>query len=488
MKEPEAPYGGYRIAPDLGSVRRDGKLILFNPRDVDPLFIAEGGGELLTVVESLRRSEPFSEEDVRPEGLFDFLRRHRIAVPSGAPEPAREAPVSCSGGSQGKSAYLLLAHHCNQACVYCYNGAKTYRVEEKLFMTEAVARKALAALMSPMNRGERLDLVFFGGEPLLNWPLAKKIIAWCEPEKERLGIEVNYHLTTNLTIFPEDLIDYAEKYKIGFLVDIDGPEVLHDLTRPFRNGGKSFATSVKNIERLVKRGIPVALRATVTRRNQDRMTDIVKTHRELGGGGSALVALNPVDSDLEVLPIDLCPDPEVYGAGLLDVLDSGIYPAEEIFPFNEFLRRLRPGYRHIHSCGAPYGNTPVFDAEGRIYSCIYLVGNPRWMLGDLALEDFPRPEVVKTMLSVTEVDGREPCRSCDIRFLCGGGCPVGRFSLFGNDKAAEEIKRYARDIHCITARTVLTELFWRRAEMIEDVYGRRAASASGLAGGVIRRA
>lgn len=365
-----------------------------------------------------------------------------------------------------RSLYLLLSQSCNQACIYCYNGLKTYELDKHLRMSEEVAYKAVKTTFDTISENGRLEIVFFGGEPLMNWPLAKKVINYCETEllRKNSGKKIFYHLTTNLTLFPEDLIEWAKKYNITFLVDIDGPEDIHNKTRPFIDGKGSFAVSAKNIEKLNKAGLQVALRATVTSHNADRMLDVTKTHRELGGSGSAFVGLNPVDSDGKILPLSMCPSIKKFLKGLKEVFHSDLWPVENLYPFNEYLQRLRPGYENKWGCGAPTGNTPVITSDGRIFSCIYLVGIDRYEVGHIDCNDFPRKNVIQDMIDIVNVDAREKCRECGFRYLCGGGCPVGVFSIAGNPKASKSIKKYVQNLSCGVSKTVLKELFWYKAK------------------------
>ena len=78
--------------------------------------------------------------------------------------------------------------------------------------------------------------MFFGGEPLSNWPLVKEIILHTEDlKKKHEGKLVKYHVTANLSLLPADLIEWAKKYNVTFLCDVDGPPEIHDRCRPFKN-------------------------------------------------------------------------------------------------------------------------------------------------------------------------------------------------------------------------------------------------------------
>jgi uncharacterized protein len=211
---------------------------------------------------------------------------------------------------------------------------------------------------------------------------------------------------------------------------------------------------------LVDNGFEVGLRATVTRFNHDRMLEVTRTHKELGGSASAFVPVNAIDSDESYIPFDLCPSPALYRQGLKDVYRSGIWPVRSLSPFNEFYTRLKPGFKMTCACGAPWGNTPVVTADGRIFSCIYLVGINKFKVGDIYSEGYPEEKVIGQMLEKAAVDNNNTCRSCGLRYLCGGGCPVGTFLILGNPHVPAVVKNYTRRIACVTSKTVLTELLW----------------------------
>ncbi|MFH0975881.1 MAG: radical SAM protein [Spirochaetota bacterium] len=473
----------FQTASEIVYLNKNGDTIFFNAENVNPVYFPQGGDDAKSIIRSLKDKGSFTSESaatVCPAELFDFFLEHNIIVEKNQnfQNTVKKCDnCECGQKSVSRSMYLLLSHSCNQKCIYCLNGRETYNSDHGMMMTEGVAFKSVKTVYDSISPYGNLEIVFFGGEPLLNWSLAKKVIHYCEgilkpssPDKK-----VNYHLTTNLTLFPDDLVEYALMYNITFLVNIDGPEEIHNKTRPFLNGSGSFKRSVENISRLNKAGISVALRATVTKYNQHRMLEVTRTHKDIGGAGSAFVPLNAIDSDEETLPADLCPDPKVFSKGLQDVYNSGIWETQNLYPFNEYTGRLVPGYRNTWACGAPHGNTPVITADGDIFSCIYLVGIERFKIGHINNNEFPFASVVNDMLEITNVNSSEECANCGFRYLCGGGCPVGRFTIAGNPNASEEIKLYTREISCAVSKTVLTELIWSFAKQKKDMLhlGRR---------------
>jgi uncharacterized protein len=439
-----------------------GDAVCFHVTNPDPVFVPSAKRELLD--RHLNGNDV--SDDPYGQAFAAFLKAHGIVGDNAQPSsPESGDPCQACGGHEQKrssaSIYLLLAHGCNQACIYCLNGRDTYAVDGCAMMTDEIARKALRLVASSLTSEGQLEIVFFGGEPLLNWPLAKRIMRWASTEMsaEYPSMRLKYHLTTNLTLFPPDLLDYAKEFNLTFLVDVDGPPDIHDVTRPYKAGGSALADILRHVTRLRDADIPVALRATVTDYNDARMLEVTRFHRECGGSASAFSPLNAVDSDGTIMPRALCPDPARYREGLIEVYRSGIWAVEDIHPFNEYARRFQPGYRINHGCGAPYGSTPTVTADGKIFTCIYLVNNPQFEAGCVYGDDYPREDVLSWMRDVTDTN-RRACRSCVFQYLCGGGCPVGLFGILRNPESADWAKQYTRDIACATSQAVLGELLF----------------------------
>jgi uncharacterized protein len=110
----------------------------------------------------------------------------------------------------------------------------------------------------------------------------------------------------------------------------------------------------------------------------------------------------------------------------------------------------------------------VVDINGDVYPCIYIVGLERFYLGNIADESYPNNDVLDSMMDLLHVDNRDDCRSCTWRYLCSGGCPVGKLIVMDNPRASKTVRKYTKDINCYYTRSVLELLLW---EMAEDAKG-----------------
>ena len=339
-------------------------------------------------------------------------------------------------------------------------------------MPEEVAFRGIDRFAGTILPQGTFNIVFFGGEPLLNWKLAKKIIAYCEEKvkKELPELNVTYHLTSNLTFLPPDLIEMAKRHNITFLCNVDGERNIHNATRPHRsNKRSSYDDTVESIEKLRKAGLEIALRATITSVNMNHIKEVSQIHKDLGGAGSAFVSVNAVNSDENILPKSMLPDPDIVERGLRELAESDIWPKEDLFPLNEFLKKIKPGERTFWACGAPLGNTPVLDVNGDVYACIYLVGIERYKLGNIfSNNEYPDRNVIGMMMDVINIDNSPECRDCRLRYICAGGCPVGRFTIKDNPQADDEIVKYTHDIACKVNTAMIEESLWHYSQKASE--------------------
>ncbi len=472
-----------QLSPQLIRLFRDQQMLLMDGARIQPLLINEGADIIQNYLKDCAQRgnrddilEKYPDPDLL-QAMLDhgILQEQRNGEPHGSccqNQICQVCKIDKNQKRPGLSLYLLLTQYCNLGCIYCLNGDETYQKQCLPEMEEKVAFQAVDRSLDSLTDDGNLEIVFFGGEPLLNWPLAKKVILFCESQmREKYPRKTwKYHLTTNLTVFPDDLIEWSKRYNVSYLVDVDGPPELHNYTRPSLDGSfDSYAKTAEHIQRLVDVGIQPALRSTVTTNNVEAMLEITQLHRDLGGEASAFVELNPVNSDEIVLSEKMYPTPKAFGENLRKVMESGIWPIDKIFPANEFLQRLKPFHQMRIACGAPYGNTPTVDVNGDVYACIYLVGLQKFFIGNVFDSRYPDENVLNEIMRRIDVHNLEQCSTCAYRYLCAGGCPVGHLTVEGNPKATPESLQYVKTMTCVKSKTVVQHLLWEIAEGVKNL-------------------
>jgi uncharacterized protein len=439
--------------------------LLVDPFQLRPLHVRRGRervGQILAEAEGELPVEALKARFPADGPLIDLLASHGILGPGHGLRDNRVAGPTPSGQKGRIALYLLVSEACNLRCVYCLNGSETYDRQGPAGMSEAVAVRAVETCLAELAPGGRLEVAFFGGEPLLQWPLVRQVIRACE---ERLkpahpDRQLTYHLTSNLTLPPPDLEEWVTRHGIRVLCGIDGPAEIHDRCRVCAGGGPTHARSAAVIRRLVDAGAEVTLRATVTALNEDRIEEVAAHHEALGATSSLFVPLRPVNSDEQVVEDRMLPDPSKLITSAL-ALRGGPSPRTRLFPFNDFSASIRPGARHPVACGAPHGTTYVVRPDGDVYPCIYLVGHPQYRLGNVTgpLDYSP----LCRMMADLHVDHREECAACAWRYACGGGCQVMVFAR-ALGRTRPKTAEYARAITCDFSRALLAASLWEAVD------------------------
>lgn len=462
-----------KITEDLLMLKRGREeLLLANYNNLHPLYIRKGRAYIDTFLKAVSELGTYKKiMDVFPHeiDLLEALLNHGIIVPKGSTRT--EPPKTCSNeldfdNQKGMSLYLLISQSCNMRCVYCLNGRITYQTNRSLRMSREIAFKSIDRCLDNIVSGGYLEIIFFGGEPLLNWPLAKEIIIYCENslKGKHAETQLKYHFTSNLSLLPNDLIEWARKFNISFLCDIDGPEKIHNMCRPFKDGRPSHEIIVKNVRHLLEAGLKVDLRATITAINQDHLLAVTEYHKALGAKSSAFIPVNPVNSDEDILMERLLPSPQKIIKGMTKVYKSKVWQEGELFPFNQYASRFRPGALTVFGCGAPYGNTAIVDVNGDVYPCIYLVGIKRFYLGNITNESYPNRKLLRWMRDYLHVDHLEDCQLCSWRYICGGSCPLGRLTILNNPQAGPKVVNYCKKITCEYTKNLMELLLWEKAQ------------------------
>lgn len=152
--------------------------------------------------------------------------------------------------------YLILCvtEQCNLRCKYCaYSGAYFYaRTHNTTVMSDRIAQKAVRFLVDnaryTLSSTDRdLAIGFYGGEPLLNFPLITNTVNYVRDNYGTLGNRLGFSITTNLTTRNEAHVRYLAENNFSLLVSLDGPQPLHDRYRVSSRGEATFLAVTKNL-------------------------------------------------------------------------------------------------------------------------------------------------------------------------------------------------------------------------------------------------
>lgn len=315
---------------------------------------------------------------------------------------------------------LAVAQKCNLGCTYCYAQQGEFGGAAKN-MSLDVALDAVELLFRDVAEGERVNLSFLGGEPLINRGVIRAATERAVALAGERGARATFSITTNGTLLTEDDGAFFEQHAFAVTLSIDGIGATHDAQRAFKGGSGSFDRIMANAAPLLsaQRRMQVSARVTVTPRN----LDLPHTLDELLARGFHSVGFSPMLAS----PTG---NDEMDDGALDAMLEQMIACGEELerhliagrrYPFTNVVNALREIHKGTHRpypCGAGAGYLGV-SADGELAACHRFVGDEAGAMGSVAGIDRTKQNA---WLAGRHVHTQEPCRSCWARYLCGGGC------------------------------------------------------------------
>ena len=335
---------------------------------------------------------------------------------------------------------ILPTRGCNFGCIYCYEQERPM-----INMSESTESAIVTFIKSNPNL-KRLSVVWYGGEPLVNYPSIKRL------SEAFLGMDIEYSakMVCNGYLLNKEIANDVERLKIkNIQITLDGNSEIHDKRRPLLGGGPTYHKIMNNLKYLlsVNNTVTIDIRSNIDRRN---MNEYHQFHDEFRKEIS--------DSRVTLYPgfvSDLLSDECV---SVEDNISEGGYKAQfalDIFHhYGIEIKAFLPKFRR-HSCVASKYFAFVIGPEGEIYKCWRMVGNKKQTLGNvrsgLDMTKFSR------YLVGADYTRDQRCLDCEFITLCGGGCPLIRL------RNKEENLNLN---HCCPEKSHMEKLMEMRYEMV----------------------
>ena len=336
---------------------------------------------------------------------------------------------------------ILPTRGCNFGCIYCYEQDRP-----NIAMTEQTEEALIRFVKSNKNL-KRLNVVWYGGEPLLNF---NTIIRLTEKFK-LLDIEYSAKIISNGYLLTKDKAEKLKDLSVrNIQITFDGPERIHNERRFLLGGQPTYRTIMKNLKYLleVNKEITIDIRTNIDRRNKDDYNALYQNFK----------------SEIDDRRITMYPG---FVSDLLSSecisfehnISEGGYKAQFVLDiYNKYGIEIKsfllPKYRR-HSCVANKYFAFVIGPEGEIYKCWRMVGNKNETIGNVVDETFDITKFSKYMIGA-DYTFDPKCLNCEFITLCGGGCPLTRMrNKFENTNIN----------HCCPEKTHMKELMELRYEM-----------------------
>ncbi len=372
-------------------------------------------------VNSLARFLSFKYgEDKAGEIFSEFYRlKHRGVLLSSEEEAVKKfVPPDMYYLS---SLSVNLTHDCNLRCRYCYAGDGNYGLPRD-YMDMSMAERAAEALVKSSGPRKNISVLFFGGEPLLNFEVLKYFVLYMSKLLRNKDKKINYTVITNATLLTDRVVDFLNEYNIGVQISLDGPKEIQDFLRPGPSKTGSFDMLEKKVKKFTaSRGKRGSVRASVSHYNTD-LLDLTKFLLDMGFNH---IHFEPItvseNSEFFLTPGDLKKLEKEYER-LADFyyneLEKGHY-----FGIEGFTNAMSATYnadQKMYGCGV--GRTFLaVTPKGDLYPCHRLQGMDEWKMGSLSTGI---NEEMRNIFLNTFAENIDECARCWARYYCGGGCIV----------------------------------------------------------------
>lgn len=248
----------------------------------------------------------------------------------------------------------LVTCQCNLKCQHCYNRAG-----------------ANPTLKSRHYTQEEIDAFYnyykpevvsaTGGEPLLEFETVKQIARSLASYGGELELVTNAYLLTNEKL--NELL--AINDKISCQISIDGLEEMHN---KIRGNSKAFEKAIFGIKLCLEKGIPVKPRLTLTKENFEETFKVIEL-------------LNKISKKEDKIKLIVRP-----------VVNFGRAKDNKIVSVPQTESMLKEMFNAVSDhvpvsvterCGY-CTNSLAIDYKGDMYECCYLIGNPKFLIGNIS--------------------------------------------------------------------------------------------------------
>lgn len=317
---------------------------------------------------------------------------------------------------------LCITQQCNMRCQYCYIDKKDTE------MSLSIAKKIVDFIFKNTPSKEKIDIGFFGGEPLLEFELIKKITETIENHPSFNKKLVELTVVTNGTIFSDEIADFLNEHHIGFCLSCDGPPFVQDTLRCLQDGKGSSSIVTNTIRRAKETLLSVLVNAVYHPQTFRYLPHVVEYLASLG---LKRIYLNPDFSapwskkEAELLS-------EIYGQISKQYIDFYLQKKPHFISLidSKIAVILGEGYKPLDRCKMGTGEF-AFTPSGNIYPCERLIGTDTGnghCIGNIA------SGLNREQMSCKTAPGMEintECISCSLKDYCMNWCGCSNYFSSG---------------------------------------------------------
>ena len=341
---------------------------------------------------------------------------------------------------------VLTTLQCNFACDYCFQGdhGDYNKFAEK--MSLETASKVIDWIEERMDalRPEKFVLTLFGGEPLLNLPVAYYLAERCRDLCTERGIQPGVSLITNGLLLTPEVVDRLVACGLyGIKITLDGDRETHNRMRPLRGRQGTFDKIIDNVRRVAHK-VPITIGGNFDESSADSYPALLDFLREQEFADK-IVKINfkpiikaPETTPKGVIPLTLVGSADKplngtcmtsAGAGSTkgsSVCDSCHFVDEKMAFLRSETRKRgfpTPDGVHMGPCEIHRRHAHTIGPDGSLYACPGFTGSKTDSTGHIDGRQEAWRQVAAERFEHLSPK-KEECGDCSFIPVCGGGCSV----------------------------------------------------------------
>lgn len=312
--------------------------------------------------------------------------------------------------------HLYLTNKCNLFCPHCYMFSGKSSKDE--LATEQIIK--LIYNYKTIANGTRLTIS--GGEPTIRADFPK-IIKYAS----ELGLDIK--VLTNGALLTKQAIDDLSKYINSVQVSIDG---FSEGSNAIVRGKKHFQKALDTVDRFIKNGVETSVAITppysILKQHVDDYAAFAEQLVDKYEGKAFCVKFTEeLSKGRKITPSKK--ENEEYSK-LIKIIQTKLYGLE--YDFIHFVEIMS---KNIINENCMFGVFAV-ASNGDVYFCpeigrLHPVANIKT---DSFYDIYQKSLEAEKATSVTKLI---PCKDCELRYICGGGCRIEEFSGIAELKSFE---------------------------------------------------
>ena len=361
---------------------------------------------------------------------------------------------------------VLTTLQCNFACGYCFQGDHDdhNRHAHKMSLETAAEVVAHAERQLDAVRPERLSLMFFGGEPLLNLPVVYYLAEKVHAVAAARGIPLTISMVTNGLLLTPEVVDRLLPYGFtGAKVTLDGDKAAHDRKRPLRGGQGTFDKIIANV-RAVAGKIAISIGGNFDADNADSYPALLDflagqefapriakvNFKPVMGGAAPAPKAAPVapakPSRISgIIPLTAVADDRApLGGTCMTIAGAGgakaSSPCDSCHFVDETMGFLREETKkrgfptidgvHMGPCEIHRKHAQTIGPDGAVYACPGFTGEATFATGHISAPQ--TPVQAKAAATFDRIGAWRQCGDCSFIPVCAGGCSVASHTELGD--------------------------------------------------------